>query len=48
MLYAQISHAISLNDICDALRNQRDALKTIRGATPPSRNGLSNTNKIQG
>ncbi len=47
MLYAQISHAISLNDICDALRNQRDSLKTIRGATPPSRNGLSNANKIR-
>ena len=36
-----------LNDICDALSNQRDALKTIRGATPPSRNGLSNANKIR-
>ena len=29
MIYAQVSHAISLNDICDALRNQSKALKQL-------------------
>jgi hypothetical protein len=44
MLYAQLTRAIGLNDVCDALLNQRGKLSTIRGAGPPSRNGLSNAN----
>jgi len=47
MLFAQLSAAISLNDICDNLRNHRGLLATIRGALFPSRNGLSNANKVR-
>jgi hypothetical protein len=47
LLYAQLSHALGLNDVCDALRNQADSLKTIRGAVAPSRNGLSHANCIR-
>ena len=47
MLYAQFTHAIGLNDVCDALRANRAALTTIRGATPPSRNGLSHANRTR-
>lgn len=45
MLYSQLSHALSLNDICDSLKNHAKALLTVRGATPPSKNGLSYANK---
>lgn len=47
MVFAQISHALSLNDVCDTLRNHRGVLPTLRGATPPSRNGLSHANKVR-
>jgi hypothetical protein len=45
MLYAQLTHAIGLNDVCDALRHHVGWLARIRGATPPSRNGLSHANR---
>ena len=47
MLFAQLSGAISLNDVCDNLRNHRGLLATIRGALLPSRNGLSHANKVR-
>jgi len=47
LIYAQLTHAIGLNDVCDALRMNRGALTTIRGAMPPSRNNLSHANKIR-
>lgn len=47
MLYAQISHAWSLNDVCDALRLHVTALFAIRGARPPARNTLSHANKVR-
>ena len=47
MLYAQLSHALSLNDVCDALRLMATPLRAVRGARPPSRNGLSHANKIR-
>jgi hypothetical protein len=47
MLYSQLSHAFSLNDVCDALRNHSNPLGTIRGASAPSRNGLSYANKVR-
>ena len=34
MLFAQLSAAISLNDVCDNLRNHLGRLSTIRGAKP--------------
>jgi hypothetical protein len=45
MLYAQFSHSIGLNDVCDALRLNSGPLSAIRGAKPPSRNGLSHAGK---
>ena len=47
LVYAQFAHAISLNDVCDALRNHKSALSTIRDATAPSKNGLSNANRTR-
>jgi len=47
LVYAQLTHAIGLNDVCDGLRMNRGALATIRGATPPSRNNLSHANKVR-
>ncbi len=47
MVFAQLSHALSLHDICDTLRNNAGALFSVRGATPPSHNGLSHANRIR-
>jgi hypothetical protein len=47
MLYAQLTHAIGLNDVCDGLRHHAGWLARIRGASPPSRNGFSHANKIR-
>jgi len=47
LLYAQVTHALSLNDVCDALRVWATPLRALRGATPPSRNALSHANKIR-
>jgi IS5 family transposase len=44
MLFAQLSHAIGLNDVCDWLRLKCAALARF-GLTPPSRNTLSHANK---
>ena len=35
MLYAQLTHSIGLNDVCDALGHHRGALSSIRGAEAP-------------
>jgi len=44
MLFAQLSHAIGLNDVCDWL--QLKARVIVRfGVTPPARNTLSHANK---
>jgi hypothetical protein len=45
LLYAQLVRAIGLNDVCDGLRLHSGPLSAIRGATPPSKNGLSHANK---
>jgi len=45
MVYAQLTPAIGLNDVCDALRHHCGWRARIRGATPPSRNGLSHAGK---
>jgi len=45
MVYAQLSRAMSLNDVCDGLEMSQSALKEIRGAEVPSRNGLSHSNR---
>lgn len=45
LLFAQLTHALSLNDVCDALRLHSGPLSAIRGAGPPSRNALSHANR---
>lgn len=45
LMFAHLTHAIGLNDVCDALRMNRGPLSVLRGATPPSRNNLSYANK---
>ena len=47
LLYAQIAHGVSLNDLCDGLHLHSHALVAIRGALPPSRNNLSHANKTR-
>jgi len=47
MIFAQLAHSLSLNDVCDTCKNNKASLETIRQATPPSRNGLSHSNKIR-
>ena len=47
LLYAQLTHSIGLNDVCDALRLYSGPLSSLRGATPPSRNNLSHSNKVR-
>ena len=37
LLYAQLTHSIGLNDVCDALSLHSGPLSSIRGATPPNR-----------
>ncbi len=47
LLYAQLTHSIGLNDVCDALRLHSGPLSSLRGATPPSRNNLSHADKVR-
>ena len=44
LCYAQVTHSIGLNDVCDALQLNSGPLSAIRGATPPTRNNLSHAN----
>lgn len=46
MLFVQLAHALSLNDVCDWLRLKARAIAAF-GLTPPSRNNLSNANKVR-
>lgn len=47
LIYAQLTHALSLNDVCDGMRNHHGVLNQIRNCVPPSRNGLSHANKTR-
>ena len=47
MVFAQISRSIGLNDVCDSPQIHSGPLSQIRGAKPPSRNGLSHANKCR-
>jgi len=47
LLYAQLTHSIGLNDVCDALALHSGPLSSLRGATPPNRNTLSHANKVR-
>lgn len=45
LLYAQLTHAFGLNDVCDGLQHHQGMLGSIRGATAPFKNTLSNANR---
>jgi len=45
LLYGQLTHSIGLNDLCDSLQLHSGPLGSLRGATAPSRNGLSHANR---
>jgi DDE family transposase/uncharacterized protein DUF4372 len=45
LIYAQLVHAMSLNDVCDALKHHAAKLFDIRLATPPAKNTLSHANR---
>jgi hypothetical protein len=44
MVFVQLAHALSLNDVCDWLQLKARAIAGL-GLTPPSRNNLSHANK---
>jgi hypothetical protein len=44
LLFAQLTHSIGLNDVCDTLRNHSANFSAIRGAKAPARNTLSHAN----
>lgn len=46
MIFVQLAHALSLNDVCDWLRLKVRAIAGL-GVTPPSRNNLSHANKTR-
>ena len=46
MAFAQLAHALSVNDVCDWFRMKSRAIAAF-GLTPPSRNNLSNSNKVR-
>jgi hypothetical protein len=45
LLYAQFTHALSLNDVSDALKNHAPKLQRIRDAVAPSKNAFSHANR---
>lgn len=45
LLFAQFTHAVGLNDVCDSLRLHSGPLSAIRGASAPARNTLSYANR---
>jgi len=47
LIYGHASHALSLNDICDALSVHEAEFLRIRGATSPARNTFSNANRTR-
>lgn len=46
MIFVQLAHALSLDDVCDSLRLKARAIAAF-GLTAPSRNNLSNSNKVR-
>ena len=45
MLYAQLTHSIGLNDVCDSLSIHSGPLSALRGARAPARNTLSHAGR---
>ncbi len=47
LIYGHTSHALSLNDICDALSVHEAEFLRVRGASAPARNTFSNANRTR-
>ncbi len=47
LLYAQLTHSLGLNDVCDALRLHSGPLAALRAATAPPKNTLSHANRTR-
>jgi hypothetical protein len=47
LLYAQLTHALGLNDVCDALHLHSGPLSALRGATSPRKNTFSYANRTR-
>jgi hypothetical protein len=47
LIYAHVTRAVGLNDVCDSLDLYQTQLRNIRGATPPKRNTFSNANRTR-
>lgn len=47
LLFAQLTHSVGLNDVCDTLRIHSRWLGGLRGAVAPTRNTLSHANKTR-
>ena len=47
LMYAHLSHAFGLNDVCDALGEHAGKIWRIREATPPRRNTFSHANAVR-
>lgn len=47
MLYCHVAHCLSLNDVCDSLGFHRAEHNSLRNATAPHRNTLSNANRTR-
>ena len=47
LIYGHVSHALSLNEVCDALSVHEPEFLRIRGATAPARNTFSNANRTR-
>jgi IS4 transposase len=47
MMFGQLVHAVSLNDICDSLRLHASLLLCVGKATAPARNTLSHANRTR-
>lgn len=45
LLYTHLAHALSLNDVCDSLKNHKNKLSRIRHAVVPRKNTLSYANR---
>ena len=47
LMYAHLSHAFGLNDVCDAMGEHAGKVWRIREATPPCRNTFSHANAVR-
>lgn len=47
LIYGHVSHALSLNEVCDALSVHEPEFLRVRGATAPARNTFSNANRTR-